>query len=39
MIRTHTLGTAVALGAIRFSPEEVDASMPRWKRVYDELVR
>jgi hypothetical protein len=22
-----------------FSPEEVDASMPKWKKVYDELFR
>ncbi len=29
----------VTFRAINFSPEEVDASMPRWKKVYDELFR
>jgi len=29
----------VKFRAISFSPEEVDASMPRWKQVYDELFR
>ena len=29
----------VKFRAINFSPEEVDASMPKWKKVYDELFR
>ena len=29
----------VKFRAITFSPEEVDANMPRWKQVYDELFR
>jgi iron(III) transport system substrate-binding protein len=29
----------VKFRAVNFSPEEVDASMPKWKKVYDELFR